>query len=123
MPRRTFRSGPPARPGSASLVAAGGSLRIGRAPPEEDVGVPPDEYALPTRSRVGGRAAAGFASLRSFGLPPYGPPFRGALRIPHASRRLAVLSRFGAFPRKFDPPSIPWWRACLSAAADTKVAR
>ena len=56
--------------------------RIG-VPRPKKMGVPPDEYALPIRSRVGGRAAAGSASLRSFG-PPSGLAPLGALRIPHA---------------------------------------
>ena len=67
-------------------------------------------------------------SPRSGGCPSFHegdpPPHKGGIVPAYLAVRLrkdAVISRFRAFPRKLDPPSIPHApRPCLSAAADTK---
>ena len=63
------------------------------------MGVPPDEYALPIRSRVGGRTAAGLSAFRRCAAPT---PAALGLRFASVLRALAVLrapsGRWAALP-------------------------
>ena len=86
------------------------------------MGVPPDEYALPTRSRVGGRAAAGLAAVlprctvccrfccpRSCKLTParrHHSPIHvsGSLRPVRGRLRFPPCERLGRFPPRKDLP-------------------